>query len=400
MQSPMPMFQPSILWGLLTIAICGLVVFYLNKWFRVKSESTENLQLSLVGLRGFLAAGVFLHHFALTFFLHSIGVWAAPNSRYYSLLGSIGVSLFFMMTGFLFWRKLLSKKGRVDWISLYISRIFRILPLYWFVVALVVLIVLWAGGPQLQVPLRNFLKQVGYWISFANYPDINKYKSTYSIVAGVLWTLKYEWLFYLSLPILAVFIILNEKIPGLLWVIAAAILWLGYRPVYIDSLLVDSKYLVYFLAGAVAASLETNKTAVFLAVRPLFSIVAIISILLSFALFNDEYLFGQAFFLTLFFIPIALGNSLFGVLTLEPFKILGDVSYSVYILHGIVLYVLFTLLFPSAITSNTGNAVLFHVLMAVTGVAVVSLSWVTYTLVERPFMSLGRRMIAWRVNKR
>ncbi len=400
MQSPMPMFQPSILWGILTIAICGFAVFYLNRWFKVRQESTENLQMSLVGLRGFLATGVYLHHFALTFFLHSIGVWAAPNSRFYSLLGSVGVSLFFMMTGFLFWRKLLSKEGRVDWAYLYISSVFRIVPLYWFAVGLVVLIVLWAGGPQLQVPLRNFLRQVGYWVSFANYPDINKYKSTYSIVAGVLWTLKYEWLFYFSLPVLAVFIIFNQKIPGLLWVIAAAILWLGYQPVYINSLLVDSKYLVYFLVGAVAASLETNKTAVSHAVRPLFSVVALISIFLSFALFNDEYLFRQAFFLALFFIPIALGNSLFGVLTLAPFKILGDVSYSVYVLHGIVLYVLFTLLFPSAITLQTGNGVLFHILMTITGVAVVSLSWVTYTLVERPFMGLGRRMTSWRMNKR
>jgi peptidoglycan/LPS O-acetylase OafA/YrhL len=391
-------FQPSILFGLLTIVLCGLVVFALARLTGPAHDVSENRQQSLDGLRGFLATGVFLHHFALTFYLHATGKWAVPDSRFYSLLGSISVSLFFMITGFLFWQKLVLKNGRVNWGSLYISRIFRILPLYWFAVAVVVLIVLWAGGPQLNVPLRNFLKQIGYWVSFANYPDINKYHSTYSIVAGVLWTLKYEWLFYLSLPVLAIFIVLNEKIPGTLWVLAAVVLWLSYRPIYIDTLLISSVYLVYFLAGAVAASLARNERARFAASHPAVTVVALISLMLAFALFEGEYVFNRAILLAAFFIPVALGNSIFGILSLEPFRVLGDISYSVYILHGIVLYVLYTLLFPATINPQS-NAYLFYGLMAVTGIVVVVISWITYSLVERPFIALGRKLASFSFKK-
>jgi peptidoglycan/LPS O-acetylase OafA/YrhL len=46
--------------------------------------------------------------------------------------------MFFMITGYLFYSQLLKQKGRPNWKKLYIGRIFRIIPLYWFAVALVV----------------------------------------------------------------------------------------------------------------------------------------------------------------------------------------------------------------------------------------------------------------------
>jgi peptidoglycan/LPS O-acetylase OafA/YrhL len=41
---------------------------------------------------------------------------------------------------------------------------------------------------------------------------------------------------------------------------------------------------------------------------------------------------------TLIFIPIACGNSLFGILNLAGLRMMGTISYSVYLLHGIFLY--------------------------------------------------------------
>ena len=64
------------------------------------------------GLRGFLALGVFLTHLFLTHRFIETGLWEPPTSRLYALLGAVGVSAFFMLTGFLFWGKLLRSRGR------------------------------------------------------------------------------------------------------------------------------------------------------------------------------------------------------------------------------------------------------------------------------------------------
>jgi peptidoglycan/LPS O-acetylase OafA/YrhL len=99
---------------------------------------TTNRIGSFDGLRGFLALSVFFHHTAVYHDYLRTGTWQSPSSRFYLLLGPFGVSMFFMITGYLFYSQLLKQKGRPNWKKLYIGRIFRIIPLYWFAVALVV----------------------------------------------------------------------------------------------------------------------------------------------------------------------------------------------------------------------------------------------------------------------
>jgi peptidoglycan/LPS O-acetylase OafA/YrhL len=62
---------------------------------------------SLDGLRGFLAFGVFFHHAVITYFYLANGRWDTPPSRFYTLAGHIGVDMFFMITGYLFWSRLI-----------------------------------------------------------------------------------------------------------------------------------------------------------------------------------------------------------------------------------------------------------------------------------------------------
>ncbi len=61
-----------------------------------------NRVATLDGLRGFLALAVFFHHAAIYHRFLLDGVWALPPSRFYALLGPVGVSVFFMITGYLF----------------------------------------------------------------------------------------------------------------------------------------------------------------------------------------------------------------------------------------------------------------------------------------------------------
>jgi len=104
------------------------------------------------GLRGLLALSVFVFHLVLTRRFIETGIWDVPGSRFYALLGPIGVSLFFMITAFLFWGKMLRAKGRPRWHELYVGRLFRIGPMYLFVVLVMLVIVFARTGFQLHEP--------------------------------------------------------------------------------------------------------------------------------------------------------------------------------------------------------------------------------------------------------
>lgn len=67
----------------------------------------------LDGIRGILALSVFSHHFFKNYFFQTTGRWQSPNIDFFTNLGSVPVSLFFLITGYLFFGKL--RQPRMDW---------------------------------------------------------------------------------------------------------------------------------------------------------------------------------------------------------------------------------------------------------------------------------------------
>jgi hypothetical protein len=160
---------------------------------------------TLDGLRGFLALAVFFHHAAIYHRFLRDGAWVLPPSRFYALLGPVGVSVFFMITGYLFWSQMIGSLGRPAWLRLYVGRAFRIGPLYLVAVASMLAFVLAGTGARLNVSPSQLAGEIGCWLAlgFVVGPDVNGYPATSSVLAGVTWTLGYEWIFYLSLPVAA-----------------------------------------------------------------------------------------------------------------------------------------------------------------------------------------------------
>jgi peptidoglycan/LPS O-acetylase OafA/YrhL len=136
----------------LMTAVVGLAALPVFR-FVDTAPGTGTRYSAIDGLRGFLALGVFVFHLIVTHRYIETGIWEAPSSRFYALLGPVGVSVFFMITGFLFWGQMLRAKGRPAWRKLYIGRLFRIGPMYVFVV-LVMLYVVFArtGFRLLEAP--------------------------------------------------------------------------------------------------------------------------------------------------------------------------------------------------------------------------------------------------------
>ncbi|MBV8468036.1 MAG: acyltransferase, partial [Burkholderiales bacterium] len=157
------------------------------------------------GLRGYLAFGVFLHHAAIWQMYRQGGQWmlAAPASHGYLNFGRASVALFFMITAFLFCRRVLEARSQpIDWLHLYVSRLMRLAPVYGLAMLLLFIVVGVETRWTLAVPAAELGQQVLDWLlfGFAGMPDINGLHGTALVLASVVWSLAYEWLFYLALP--------------------------------------------------------------------------------------------------------------------------------------------------------------------------------------------------------
>src|SRR5476651_103111 len=124
-----------------TAVILLLACTPLLKWADTPPTTVPARVHTIDGLRGFLALGVVFHHAAIYHQYLQTGIWDLPPSRFYANLGEVGVAMFFMITGYLFWAQILKAQGRPNLTKLYVGRVFRIIPLYLLLVAAMLLIV-------------------------------------------------------------------------------------------------------------------------------------------------------------------------------------------------------------------------------------------------------------------
>ncbi len=86
------------------------------------------------------------------------------------------------------------------------------------------------------------------------------------------------------------------------------------------------------------------------------------------------------------FFMIVSGNSFFGVLTCRPMRCLGQISYSVYIFHGFLLFGL-TRLLDRLHPIRTISPIAYWTFIWLIALLVVAVSTFTYWFIERPFMT-------------
>ncbi|MBA6295145.1 acyltransferase [Colwellia sp. MB02u-9] len=378
------------LWQITSILITLLTVFYLS----TKISRSKKFQFILLrdnrfgaidGLRGYLALGVFIHHFIITWYWKTQGIWQQHEDSYIQNLGKVGVAVFFMITGLLFTQKLLKDTGNIRWLRLYVSRIFRIYPLYIFALLFITVLAFYETNFIINTDTLQLLKNYVRWMLFQG-TKINGFEHTELIIAEVYWTLRYEWLFYLILPMLAFILKLNRSISLSL---IAICFFFFIEPVIFAK--INSKYFILFAVGGCTAYLsqKLNENHTFFR-HYLWSYISLTSLILS--LTSAEFLsVVQLVYITIFFIPIALGNDLFGVLSLTGSKVLGEISYSIYLLHGIALYILFTILPFADLSFFTYEE--YIISMPFVACIVVIISTLTFLNVELPSMKYGKKLI-------
>lgn len=350
--------------------------------------------MSLDGLRGYLALGVFAHHAYRWHALVRWGNWMPPHaSRLYVHAGESAVTVFFMMTGFLFGAKLAEGRERpIDWARLYVGRVLRIYPLYGVVLAVVLLIVAVETGAGLQVPPLELARKVIGWLHFAR-PDLNGMSGTWLTISGVTWSLQYEWFFYCALPIAALAFGVR---PAWRWLAAGVIATatFGYWIVSVASPPPSLVHLGAFAAGALASVL-TRPARVRAALRgPGAALGALALAALVPALFDEPYEWAVLALLAPLFFVVASGNTLLGFLRLRPSRLLGEISYSIYLLHGLLIFLVLRGVLGVAAAGALSPAAYWGLIVALAPVLVV-LAFVTFRFVERPAIRATPHVQRW-----
>lgn len=379
----------------LAFATAALLLRTVPKFARQLEHSGESRFASIDGLRGYLAFGVFVHHSIITWIFLQTGVIDFPPSNFYSQLGQGSVALFFMITGFLFWDRLLTHGRQHDWLAFAVSRLFRLYPLYLPLMLTVFVTVFYLQGWELKVSSLQFFGQFMAWLTFDR-PDVNLYHQTGMLISNVTWTLGYEVFFYLALPLAGmVFIYRGSWKQTLLCLIGIYAL---YEIVGLEHSL-KKHFLASFLGGIAAAYWIRRPTLLAWGKTPLAGVVALLAVTIAFTAFNRAFSTAPIVLMSLFFMIVASGNTLFGALRPRGIRWLGEISYSTYLLHGYVLWVLVQRL-PPLLHLDGRDAWVFLPLMAVCSCLLIVISSLTYVYLEKPGIDAGKRTVIWlRQNK-
>ncbi len=372
------------IFALLSLFTAMLPVILFIRFFGV--PTTQGRFATIDGLRGYLAFFVFQCHASIWYFYLRTGKWEVPPSNLYTNFGQGGVSLFFMITAFLFFSKLLdSRNTHIDWLRLYVSRALRLIPLYFFAMMLTFMAVAYLSGFTLREPWMLVLKETSSWLSFTilGNPNING-ESLVSIM-GVVWSLPYEWFFYFSLPLFALMLRLRTPIFYVIFSLCAVTIFYFQKREWV--------YLACFCSGIATSVIVRHPLASQLATTKPATMIALLCLFIAILYFPSAYKTIPLLLLSVTFVINACGNSLFGLLTLPQSKALGELSYSLYLLHSLVLFFAFHIIFPKS--ASLLSASQHWSVVAIASPILIMLCFATFYLIEAPAMRKVTFITKW-----
>lgn len=325
------------------------------------------------GLRGLAAVAVICaHSWRITFTgVHNDSLFKADLFSN-QMLGAIGVQIFFCITGFLFFDKLL-KNEKIDWQQFFMARFKRLAPLYIFVCCAIALSMVLELGLTIN---DSFILPTIKLFSFGFYGTQYKVNDVdLSHILSVLWTLPSEWRFYLFLPLAA--LCLSSKRYTLILSLIAVVWSIGF-------LAYDNTVLyVYFLTGGFCALAKKHiplKNT--LIPQIIFYIAVAVNI---YYLYQKIELYSYGRFLLSSFL---FGSALFaapGLLKLRAFVFLGEISYSTYLTH-LILFYLYGKIVSSSFHFGEASTLTVFGLLSLYCVVVVAISTLTFKYIEYPFI--------------
>ena len=358
----------------------------------------------LHGLRFLAAAMVIISH--IETFKKDEHLPNLDENIFIGVAGEYGVSLFFVLSGFLITFLLLTEEketGRIDIPKFYLRRVLRIWPLYYLIVILAFFVLphfLETGGAE-NVLKTSFWPKLGLFVFFL--PNLALKVLPVVPFASQAWSVGTEEQFYLVWPWIM------RKFRSILpWIMAAIpFVLIGFRKIlvlacnrleegkcfHLFSILgkfLDTFNIEFMAIGGLAAWIlfQEKKKVLSLLFHPLSQVLLFLAIIVSFGtgLFGHvkfRYLFN-AFLFAVLILNLAGNDKTLLRLENPFFRFMGRISYGLYMYHALCFYLIFTLLksFICGLPLFLLNGFLYlSVFLLTTGVA-----WLSYEFLEKRFL--------------
>ena len=328
------------------------------------------------GARGLLALWVLTFHMNIGPQLgKSNGGWTPPQSMLGDLMRSgLFVAPFFVLTAMIFGGRLLQTRGELKTLPFLKKRMFRIFPAYLLSVLLIFCACFALTGLELRVTGLKLAKEIFRWflLDFVERYDVNTIDV--SRAHGMLWTLRNEILFYLCLPLLA---FLQRRLAS------PAPLFIGLA---VGALFTPA--FVFFFFGVVAAAVFGLTRQRHMLAWQVAAVAAVAALILS-ARLQSGLLDGML--LIPIMVSLVQQGMLFRWLCWRPLRFVGEVSYSLYILHYPCVWIVYTAILQPDWAERLPyfNRVLLDVAL---GTVLIGIATFAFVGVERPFVRLGGRV--------
>lgn len=297
-----------------------------NKFNAIQID--DYMLISVQILRGFAAWMVVMHHVIQIFYGSSRNDWF---SILFSRYGSVGVDIFFVISGFVIYLSTAEKS--ISSTRFLANRLIRIVPAYWVYTLLTALLVI---NFEKLIPFTQF---DGWFLAKSLFfiPAINPGGVWYFPILTIGWTLNFEMMFYLIFSIG----LLLPRIYRLPYVfVAMVVLQMGMHKLGPAWKFYDDIRIYEFFFGIVVAvaykSLWLRKVGLLLS-----TIVFIVASAVIYSAYGTRGMSGISQLLEVS-IPCAVIVAVFIAQDERLHKLafltrLGDWSYSTYLLHVIVL---------------------------------------------------------------
>ena len=242
-------------------------------------------------------------------------------------------------------------------------------------------------------PPLLFLKGLSKWLALGAVAggNINQYAATNETIAGVTWTLRYEWIFYICLPLGAV--VARSRSAHLIFSAAGFVVALCYVAVRVSGGISAPPpvCVALFFSGMLCASLQhagfTGRLPEWLA-----SGIVIAALAVLFAAFNSALSAVAIVLMSVAFYLIAAGSNVFGLLATRSAQRLGNISYGIYLLQGLVLAIFFS--FEPLRVFALASPVQYWAALFLCGSVLIAVACLAHAVIERPGIALGKAITA------
>ena len=348
----------------------------------------------LQALRGIAAFAVMIGHCLI---YYDIPPLLASIALFFN--GRSAVVVFFVLSGYVLtrsWRE--TAFDRTNIVRFYLQRAFRIYPAIWAASALG-LIYLFFLHWQIPVPgTSDFFKDRFHADRFNTFFILISIAGVGSFILPQLWSICIEIIASIALPGIAFAVMHRPRVAcGIFLIFLTASFTYGEQSYYQILL-----YFMDFLVGAFIAMPGDGiyRAAAAVPARPVFW-TSLLGLALTQYLPLD-YFSPIAHLAETTLAAVAIGilvaaKTRISVMRSKPLLFLGDISYSIYLLHFVVLCVLAkALALMEAKLGFASSTASSSILVTMVTVAVtVPLAWLSYNYVERPGIRAGKFAILW-----